>query len=81
MKDSLESSHPISVDVKNPDEIKSIFDSISYDKGSSIIRMMNSYLSEKTFRAGVSVCRRLRIRLNYKQSFFSLFLIELFKTI
>jgi aminopeptidase N len=32
VKDSLESSHPVSIDVDNPDEINSIFDSISYDK-------------------------------------------------
>jgi len=32
IKDSLESSHPISVEVTNPNEINSIFDSISYDK-------------------------------------------------
>ncbi|KAB7497479.1 Aminopeptidase N [Armadillidium nasatum] len=31
--DCLESSHPISVEVGNPDEINSIFDSISYSKG------------------------------------------------
>jgi len=33
----------------------SLFDSISYDKGASIIRMMNAFLTEKTFKAGVSV--------------------------
>lgn len=32
VKDSLESSHPISVDVNDPNEINSIFDDISYDK-------------------------------------------------
>lgn len=31
--DSLESSHPISVPVDHPDEIRQIFDSISYEKG------------------------------------------------
>ena len=29
---SLETSHPISVDVNNPKEINYIFDAISYDK-------------------------------------------------
>ena len=32
VKDSLESSHPVSVEVNNPKEINFIFDSISYDK-------------------------------------------------
>ena len=31
--DSLESSHPISVVVNNPDQISEIFDTISYKKG------------------------------------------------
>ncbi|XP_027211488.2 aminopeptidase N [Penaeus vannamei] len=52
--DSLESSHEISIPVGHPDEIRQIFDSISYDKGASIIRMMNHFLSENTFRKGVS---------------------------
>jgi len=73
--DSLESSHPISVEVNDPSEINSLFDTISYDKvkktqknifniililnklikGASIIRMMNAFLTEKTFKKGVSV--------------------------
>ena len=53
--DSLESSHPIREDVNNPDEINEIFDTITYGKGASIIRMMNAFLSENTFRSGVSV--------------------------
>ena len=42
--DSLENSHPIEVKVGNPDEINQIFDSISYCKGSSIIRMLNDFI-------------------------------------
>ena len=52
--DALDSSHPISVEVSNPDEISEIFDSISYLKGASIIRMMNHFLGEHTFRMGLS---------------------------
>ena len=33
MLDSLGTSHPISIKVKNPDEIDDIFDGISYSKG------------------------------------------------
>jgi aminopeptidase N len=32
--DALESSHPISIEVRHPDEINEIFDRISYGKGS-----------------------------------------------
>lgn len=52
--DALESSHPISVPVGDPAEIGRLFDSISYDKGTSIIRMMNTFLMENTFKKGIS---------------------------
>ncbi|XP_063596358.1 aminopeptidase N-like isoform X1 [Penaeus indicus] len=52
--DCLESSHPISIPVGHPDEINEIFDRISYAKGASIIRMMNHFLTEATFRKGLS---------------------------
>lgn len=51
--DALESSHPISIPVGNPDEINEIFDRISYGKGASLLRMMNYFLTEKTFRDGL----------------------------
>ncbi|CAF1156557.1 unnamed protein product [Didymodactylos carnosus] len=52
--DSLFSSHPISVDVEHPDEINSIFDAISYDKGASILRMIYMVITEQRFYKGVS---------------------------
>jgi len=52
--DALESSHPISIPVKHPDEISEIFDRISYGKGASIIRMMDKFLTTKTFRQGLT---------------------------
>lgn len=52
--DALKSSHPVSVEVNHPDEIKSIFDVVSYKKGSSIIRMMHLFLGDEVFREGVS---------------------------
>ena len=48
--DALESSHPISIPVKHPDEIQEIFDRISYGKGAAIIRMMDNFLTTNTFR-------------------------------
>ncbi|TRY69463.1 hypothetical protein TCAL_04682 [Tigriopus californicus] len=52
--DALTSSHPVSVKVSNPDEIAQIFDRISYGKGATIIRMMDHFLTENTFRKGVA---------------------------
>ncbi|KAH8691108.1 peptidase family M1-domain-containing protein [Talaromyces proteolyticus] len=52
--DSLRASHPIEVPVKNAIEVDQLFDRISYEKGSSIIRMLSSYLGQETFLRGVS---------------------------
>lgn len=52
--DSQKSSHPIHVPVHNPDEINEIFDSISYDKGASIIRMMKDFLGQDNFMKGIT---------------------------
>jgi aminopeptidase N len=51
--DSLRTSHPIEVPVRNALEVDQIFDSISYLKGSSVIRMLASHLGVETFLHGV----------------------------
>ncbi|OAA69681.1 aminopeptidase 2 [Cordyceps fumosorosea ARSEF 2679] len=51
--DSLRSSHPIEVPVKCAEEIAQIFDSISYSKGSAVLRMISTYLGEENFLEGV----------------------------
>lgn len=51
--DSLENTHPIEVEVKHPDEIRTIFDVISYQKGASIIHMLHDYLGADNFRDGL----------------------------
>ncbi|XP_062379310.1 glutamyl aminopeptidase [Sardina pilchardus] len=50
--DALLSSHPIIVDVSSPAEITSVFDSISYSKGASILRMLEDHLGRDVFRDG-----------------------------
>lgn len=52
--DSLMSSHPVSVEIVDPNKIAQVFDAISYSKGSAIIRMMHLFLGDETFRAGVN---------------------------
>jgi|WetSurMetagenome_2_1015567.scaffolds.fasta_scaffold00374_4 puromycin-sensitive aminopeptidase len=52
--DGLKNTHPIEVEVHHPSEISEIFDTVSYSKGASIIRMLASYLGEKTFRKGLN---------------------------
>lgn len=51
--DSSLSSHPVLQDVGNPSEINELFDSISYDKGASLIRMMVDFLGEEAFLKGL----------------------------
>ena len=51
--DSLRSSHPIEVPVQRADEINQIFDAISYEKGSCVLRMVAKYLGEETFLGGI----------------------------
>lgn len=51
--DALEHTHPIEVPVHHPDEIRSIFDAISYSKGASVIHMLHEYLGPDVFRDGL----------------------------
>jgi len=52
--DALISSHPISIPVHQPTQITEIFDTISYLKGGSVIRMMANYLGLSTFNKGIA---------------------------
>ncbi|KAK7424522.1 hypothetical protein QQX98_000487 [Neonectria punicea] len=58
--DSLRASHAIDVDIKNGPDIDEIFDDISYLKGSSLVRMLDSYLGRDVFLEGAA---------NYLRSF------------
>ncbi len=51
--DALEHTHPVEVPVRHPDEIRSIFDTISYSKGASVIHMLHEYLGAEVFRDGL----------------------------
>lgn len=51
--DALTNTHPIEVDVHDPNQIGEIFDAISYSKGASVIRMLADYLGEENFRDGL----------------------------
>ena len=51
--DGLRNSHPIEQEVHNPAEIGELFDAISYSKGASVLRMLESFLGAETFRRGL----------------------------
>lgn len=52
--DATLGSHPIVVGVETPDQITEIFDGITYNKGASIIRMMEDFIGPTGFQQGVS---------------------------
>jgi aminopeptidase N len=51
--DALANTHPVAVPIKHPDEIRTIFDTISYNKGGSSLLMLMQYLGEQNFRDGL----------------------------
>jgi len=57
--DALAQTHPIYARVRNPSEATENFDVITYEKGASVVRMIERYLGAETFRAGVRQYIRL----------------------
>lgn len=51
--DALDNTHAIEAPINHPDEIRSIFDAISYNKGASVIHMLYGYLGPEDFRDGL----------------------------
>ncbi len=54
-EDQLKHTHPISTRVRDPKEISTIFDNISYDKGGAILRMIEDYVGPGAFRKGLHI--------------------------
>ena len=52
--DALAATRPIEVPVASPEEANAMFDSLTYEKGASVLRMLEQYLGEEVFRLGVS---------------------------
>ncbi|PNY15161.1 puromycin-sensitive aminopeptidase-like protein, partial [Trifolium pratense] len=52
--DGLAESHPIEVEINHAREIDEIFDAISYRKGASVIRMLQSYLGAQIFQRSLA---------------------------
>jgi aminopeptidase N len=52
--DSLANTRPIHQAAETPGQIQELFDGIAYGKAASVLRMLEAYLGEQTFRAGVN---------------------------
>ena len=59
--DALANTHPIYAEVENAAQATENFDAITYEKGASVVRMIEHYLGPQKFRVGVrSYIRRHR---------------------
>ncbi len=52
--DSLRSTHPVRTSLEDPAQLFAAFDEITYGKTSAVLKMLETYLGEETFRSGVS---------------------------
>jgi puromycin-sensitive aminopeptidase len=51
--DGLHSTRPIEYEVISPDDMRGMFDLLTYEKGGSVLRMLEQYLGAETFRDGI----------------------------
>ncbi|MHB8334132.1 MAG: M1 family metallopeptidase [Acidimicrobiales bacterium] len=51
--DGLATTRPIEYEVISPDDTQGMFDALTYEKGGSVLRMLEQYLGEETFRDGI----------------------------
>ena len=52
--DALANTRPIHQAAETPAQIQELFDGIAYGKAAAVLRMLEAYLGEETFRAGVN---------------------------
>jgi aminopeptidase N len=57
-EDARRTTHPIQQPIANESEALAAFDSITYAKGQAIIRMVENYLGDDPFRAGIRAYMR-----------------------
>jgi len=53
--DALRTTHPVEVVIKDPSEIRQMFDAVSYSKGAVVVRMIHEYLGPEIFRKGIQL--------------------------
>jgi puromycin-sensitive aminopeptidase len=51
--DGLRSTRPIEFPVEKPEEAAGMFDVLTYEKGASVLRMLEQYLGDDAFRDGI----------------------------
>ncbi|MGH7833012.1 MAG: M1 family metallopeptidase [Candidatus Binatia bacterium] len=56
--DGLKSTRPIEFTVERPEQAAAMFDVLTYEKGASVLRMLEQYLGAELFRQGISLYLR-----------------------
>ncbi|HZU77355.1 MAG TPA: M1 family metallopeptidase, partial [Dehalococcoidia bacterium] len=56
--DGLRSTRPIEYTVVRPEDANGMYDVLTYEKGASVLRMLQQYLGEEVFRQGISAYLR-----------------------
>jgi puromycin-sensitive aminopeptidase len=56
--DGLKSTRPIEFPVEKPEEAAGMFDVLTYEKGASVLRMLEQYLGDVAFRDGIRLYLR-----------------------
>ncbi|MGE3621255.1 MAG: M1 family metallopeptidase [Acidimicrobiia bacterium] len=51
--DALHSTRPVEYPVVSPRDAEGMFDVLTYEKGAAVVRMLEQYLGEEPFRAGI----------------------------
>jgi len=52
-RDALSTTHPVVQHIATVEQASQAFDAITYEKGESVIRMLENYVGDETWRAGV----------------------------
>ncbi len=52
--DGLVNTRPVEFEVGSPEEAEAMFDVLTYQKGGSVLRMLEQYLGAETFRRGIA---------------------------
>src|SRR6202035_3350048 len=56
--DALSSTRPIEFTVLSPEDARAMFDVLTYEKGASVLRMLEQYLGAERFRTGIAAYLR-----------------------
>jgi puromycin-sensitive aminopeptidase len=51
--DALSNTRPVEYEVRSPEDADGMFDVLTYQKGGSVVRMLERWMSERAFRDGV----------------------------